>query len=42
MYYNYAMLPSCVPHELINLVLIQNGDLWKIKGKGYENNKVKK
>ncbi|MCI8748638.1 hypothetical protein EBB54_15495 [Schaedlerella arabinosiphila] len=31
-YYNHAAIPTCAPHEIPNLKLIENGSIWKIRG----------
>lgn len=32
-YYNHAALPTCMPHEKVNLTPIKSGEIWKLQGK---------
>ena len=32
-YYNHAAIPTCAPHEMPNLKPLQDGSIWKMKGR---------
>lgn len=33
-YYNHAAIPTSAPHENVDITPIENGDIWKLGGKG--------